>query len=95
MSDDGVPSHTVGVGAGGRWRVRQIRQAGGVLSRVEGPDGQHYAPHIVQAMHVADVRRLHEALAEFSPAPESIQRRTRLLDLLADAAARPTGLEEL
>ena len=95
MFDDGVPSDTVGAGAGGRWRVRRVRQDRSVRSRVEGPDGQHYAPHIVQAMYVADVRRLHDVLAGFSPTPESRQRRARLLDVLADAVARPTGLEDL
>jgi len=46
-------------------------------------------------MYVADVRRLHDVPAGFSPTPESRQRRARLLDVLADAVARPTGLEDL
>ena len=72
-----------------------MRHGGNVLSRVEGAAGQRYAPHAVLALRVAEVRRLHEALQSFSPASEVRQRHARLVDLLDDAGAHPSGLEEL
>ena len=95
MSDDGVPSRAAD-GAGYGWRVRQVRdEDGGIHSRVEGPGGQGYAPHVVNGLRVAEVRRLHDALKAYSPAPESRDQHARLVEVLSDAVTYPRGLEEL
>ena len=43
--DDGAPADCAQGSRRDRWRVRQMRHDGVIRSRVEGPDGQHYAPH--------------------------------------------------
>lgn len=95
MWDDGVPSDMAPGDAGGWWRVRQRRQDRRIRSRVAGPGGQHYAPHAVHGLLVADVRRLHDAVQSYVPTIEARERHARLLDVLADAATHPTGLEDL
>ena len=94
MSDDGVPSDVPDVDED-RWRVRQKRYNGGFRLRVVGPGGQGYAPCAVQGLRVSEVRRLHDALQAYSPAPESREQHMRLLNVLGDALTHPLGLEEL
>ena len=72
-----------------------MRAGGSFRSRVEGPGGQHYAPHAVQGMLVVDVRRLQEAVRSYSPTTGTRERRARLLEVLDNAVAHPTGLEDL
>lgn len=72
-----------------------MRQDALLRFRVEGPEAQRYAPHAVKGLPVPDVHRLHDALKDYCPAPQARARQARLLDVLADAATHPMGLDEL
>lgn len=92
MSDESTAAGATHDTGGGRWRVRQDAL---FRFQVEGPGAQRYAPHAVKGLPVPEVRRLHDALKDYSPAPEARVRQARLLDVLADAAAHPMGLDQL